>query len=102
MLSGPYALTFTLSVFNVLDAQVATSVDQRYTYDFVNPMQNAQCSAKNAVSKKDPTAALLASCPDLAYARTIDGLPVTPNLNYGRPTTLQDPVRVRLGAALSF
>ncbi len=101
-LSGPYTLTFTLSVFNVLNGQAVTGVDQRYTFDFVTPMQGAQCSSKNAISQKDPAAALLAACPDLPYARTIDGLRVTPNLNYGRPTSFQDPVAARFGVALSF
>jgi len=77
-------------------------VDQRYTFDFVSPMQGAQCGAKNSISQGDPTSALLANCPDLAYARTIDGQRVTPNLNYGRPTAFQTPVSARFGVALSF
>jgi len=101
-LSGPYTLTFTLSVFNVLNAQAMSTVDQRYTFDFVTPMQGAQCSSKNAISQKDPAAALLAACPDLAYARTLEGQRVTPNLNYGRPTSFQEPVSARFGVALSF
>jgi hypothetical protein len=101
-LSGPYTLSFMVSVFNVLNAQVASNVDQRYTLDFVSPMPGAQCSAKNAVSQADPLTALAADCPDLPYARTIDGLRVTPNLNYGRPTGFQTPVSARFGVALSF
>jgi hypothetical protein len=101
-ISGPYTLSFTLSIFNILNSQVATSVDERYTFDFVSPMQGAQCGAKNSISQKDPTAALLASCPDLPYARTIDGLRVTQNLNYGRPTGFQTPVSARFGVTLSF
>jgi hypothetical protein len=101
-ISGPYTLGFTLSIFNILNSQVATNVDQRYTFDFVSPMQGAQCSAKDSISQKDPAVALLASCPDLAYARTIDGLRVTQNLNYGRPTAFQTPVSARFGVALSF
>lgn len=101
-ISGPYAINFTLSVFNVLDSQAATNVDQSYTFDFIAPMQGAQCGSRSSISQKDPVAALLASCPDLAYARTIDGLRVTPNLNYGRPTAFQTPVSARFGVALSF
>ena len=101
-LSGPYTLTFTVSVFNVLNAQVVTNVDQRYTFDFVNPMPNAQCSAKNSISQADPLAALAANCPDLPYARTTDGSRVTPNLNYGRATAYQTPISARFGVALSF
>jgi hypothetical protein len=102
VLSGPYTLSFTLSVFNVLDARAAVDVDQRYTFDFVSPVQGAQCSSRNAVSQKDPVAALAADCPDLAYARTVDGQRVTPNLNYGRATAYQVPVSARFGVALSF
>ncbi len=102
VISGPYTLTFTLSIFNVLNGQVATGVDQRYTFDFVSPMQGAQCSSKNAIAQRNPTEALLAACPDLAYARTIDGLRVTPNLNYGRPNGFQEAVSARFGVQLSF
>ena len=91
-----------MSIFNVLDARAAVDVDQRYTFDFVAPMQGAQCGARNAVSQSDPAAALVADCPDLAYARTIDGQRVTPNLNYGRATAYQVPVSARFGVALSF
>jgi hypothetical protein len=99
---GPYSLTFTISVFNVLNSQVATGVDQRYTLDEATSIQGAQCAAKNSVSQLDPTTALLANCPDLAYARTTGGLRVTPNLNYGRATSYQTPVSARFGVALSF
>ena len=37
-----------------------------------------------------------------AYARTINRLRVTPNLNYGRATAFQTPVSARFGVALSF
>jgi outer membrane receptor protein involved in Fe transport len=101
-LGGPYALSFTVSVFNVLDAKAATQVDQRYTYDWMSPMQGAQCRSKNAISQSDPLTAILADCPDLAYARTIDGSRASPNLNYGRATSYQVPVSARFGVALSF
>ena len=86
----------------MLNSQAATNVDQSYTFDFVAPMQGAQCRAKNSISQADPTAALLATCPDLAYARTLDGLRVTPNLNYGRATSFQTPISARFGVALTF
>ncbi len=100
--SGPYTLTFTVSVFNLLNGQAVNNVDQRYTFDFISPIQGAQCGNKNAIAQKNPTEALLAACPDLAYARTIDGQRVTPNLNYGRPTAYQGPVSARFGVQLSF
>jgi hypothetical protein len=100
--SDPYRLTFAVSAFNVLNLQDPTAIDQRFTFDFVAPMKGAQCSARNAVSRPDPLAAVLKDCPDLAYARTVDGQRVTPNLNYGRPSFWQEPIRVRLGVAVSF
>jgi hypothetical protein len=101
-LAGPYTLSFTLSIFNVLNEQAATSVDQRYTLDFANPVQGAQCSGKNAVQQKDPLAALAADCPDLVYARTLDGRRITPNLNFGRANGWMTPVSARFGVAFSF
>jgi outer membrane receptor protein involved in Fe transport len=101
-ISGPYTLTFTLSIFNVLNSQATTGVDQRYTLDFVSPIQGAQCGARNSVTQKDPLAAITTNCPDLAYARTFDGRRVTPNLNYGRPGAYQTPISARFGVALSF
>jgi outer membrane receptor protein involved in Fe transport len=101
-LAGPYALSFTVSVFNVLDAKAATQVDQRYTYDWMSPMQGAQCRSKNAISQPDPLTAIVADCPDLPYARTIDGSRASPNLNYGRAISYQIPVSARFGVALSF
>ena len=69
-ISGPYTLQFSLDIFNILNMQTAQWVDQNYTFDFVTPMQGAQCSSKNAARRKNPIAALQADCPDLPYART--------------------------------
>jgi hypothetical protein len=102
VVAGPYTLSFTVSLFNVLDARAATSVDPRYTVDFTTPMQNAQCMSRNAVRQADPLTAIRADCPDLPYARTIDDRPVTPNLNYGRANGFQAPFSARFGVALSF
>jgi hypothetical protein len=100
--AGPYRLTFTVSAFNLLNSQEPTTVDQRYTFDFTQQMHGAQCNSKNAISQANPLSAILKDCPDLPYARTLDDRQPSPNLNYGRGTAWQDPIRVRLGVALSF
>jgi hypothetical protein len=106
-LPGSLALRLSLDVFNVLDLSAVQWVDPVYTYDVVNPIPGATCSSHAAVSSPSPLAALARACPDLPYARTVDGLRVTPNLNFGRPAagpvpTWQAPVRARLGVALQF
>jgi len=50
----------------------------------------------------DPELGRVADCPDLAYARTLDGSRVSPNLNFGRATAYQVPVSARFGVMLSF
>ena len=108
-ISGPYTLQFSLDISNLLNSQTVQWVDMNYTLtDSMTPMQNAQCSNKNSISQKDPLAALTANCPDLPYARTIQGRRPTINLNYGRPANAtglaayQTPISARFGVALSF
>ncbi len=99
---APYAITFSVDIFNILNSQTATSVDENYTFDDVLPIQNGVCHNKNGASKSNPLTGALADCPDLAYMRTSDGRPVTPNPNFGRATAYQLPLSVRFGLALSF
>ena len=107
-LSGPYTLQFSLDIFNLLNMQTTQWVDMNYTFDFATPMQNAQCGNKTSATAKDPLAALNAACPDLPYARTLEDRRISPNLNFGRPTTnvnisaYQAPISARFGVALSF
>ena len=108
-ISGPYTLQFSLDIFNLLNMQTVQWVDMNYTLlDSMTPMQNAQCNTKTSISSKDPLAALAANCPDLPYARTVDGRRPTVNLNYGRPAAgagvgaYQSPISARFGVALSF
>jgi hypothetical protein len=107
-LSGPYTLQFSLDIFNILNMQTAQWTNQTYTLDSANPMNGAQCSSKNAITSRNPIAALQADCPDLPYARTTDGRRVGVNLNYGQPTAgtlfgaYQAPISARFGVQLSF
>jgi hypothetical protein len=101
-LSGPYRLKFTLSLFNVLNQKNATLVDNNYTFDFVAPITNASCKNKNGANQANPVQGVQADCPDLKYAKTIDGYPVTPNDNFGKGQQFQAPFSMRVGLALTF
>jgi hypothetical protein len=110
-LGGPYSLQFSMDIFNILNMQTTQWVDQNYTFDSsgVVPLQNATCANHTSISAKNPLSALQQACPDLPYARTVDGRPVNVNLNFGRPqaaaagiTAYQAPISVRFGVALSF
>jgi hypothetical protein len=105
--SEAFTLRVGVEVFNVLDLAAVQWVDQVYTFDAVSPIPGATCSARDAVTAADPASALARDCPDLPYARTLDGLRATPNPNFGRPAqgpvpTHQAPVRVRFGVSVSF
>jgi hypothetical protein len=114
-ISGPYTLQFSVDIFNVLNTQEVSYVENRYTlgadFGYTNPMQNAQCSSKDAISQKNPLQALQAACPDLLYALTVDGAQLPVNQNWGQPQAslgganvpaYQVPIAVRLGVQLSF
>jgi hypothetical protein len=98
----PYQVKFTVDVFNILNAQKATALDENWTTDSAQPIVNGQCGSRNAATKSNPTAAALTDCPSLAYMRTTDGLPVTINTNFAKPTSYQTPLAVRLGLELTF
>jgi hypothetical protein len=101
-ITPPYQIKFTVDVFNILNAQTATAVDNNWTFDSTQPIVNGQCSSRNAASKSSPVGAALSDCPSLNYLRTTDGLPVTINTNFARPTTYQVPLSVRFGLELLF
>jgi hypothetical protein len=101
-ITPPYQVKFTVDVFNILNSQTATSVDQNWTFDSTQPIVNGQCGSRNAASKTDPVAAAKADCPALAYMRTTDGQLVTINTNFARPTAYQTPLSVRFGLELTF
>lgn len=100
-LRAPWALRFTVDVFNALDARTALAVDETYTKEQVSSIVGATCSG-NPAAGSNPAASVATACPDLAYVRTIDGRPVTVNQNWGRPTEFLNPLLVRFGAALTF
>ncbi len=102
VITPPYAVKFTLDVFNVLNSQNALTIDQNYTYDAVQPIVGGQCSKRNGGEGKNPLSTAVSDCADLAYLRTVDGRPITTNRNFGRPTSYQAPLSVRFGLSLAF
>jgi len=68
----------------------------------VLPINGGQCHARNGAGGSNPIGKALADCPDLAYLRTTDGLPVSINQNFGRPTAYQQPLAIRFGLELTF
>ena len=70
-------------VFNVLNQQAVTGVDEEYTFTEVGPVQNGKVA-------------------DLANLKGIGGQPVVVNPNYGSATSFQQPLSMRFGARLSF
>jgi hypothetical protein len=104
-ITPPYAVRLSVDVFNVLNSQEITAIDNNYTFDSVQPIANIKCDA-SAAGSKNPAAKLQSSCPDLQYLKTVDGRPVTVNPNYGRAvaatTSYQAPLSLRIGLALSF
>jgi Carboxypeptidase regulatory-like domain len=101
-ITPPYQIKFTVDLFNILNQQTATAVDENWTFDSTQPIVNGQCGRRNAAGKANPIGAALSDCPSLAYMRTTDGLPVTINTNFARPTAYQLPLSVRFGLELTF
>jgi hypothetical protein len=70
-------------VFNILNEQAATAVDNVYTASSVDPIVNGKVA-------------------DLANLKTSSGTQPLLNPNYGHPTAFQAPLSMRLGVRLSF
>jgi hypothetical protein len=101
-ITPPYAMKFTVDLFNVLNSLQMTGVDQNYTFDSVQPILGGQCTNRNGAEGSNPTATAVADCPILATLKTIDGNPATVNKNYGRATAYQTPFTVRFGLEFAF
>ena len=77
-LSSLFSVEAYWDVFNVLNQQAVTSVDEEYTFSQVSPVQNGRVA-------------------DLANLKTIGGQPVQVNPNYGSATAFQQPLSMRFG-----
>ncbi|HEX6839337.1 MAG TPA: TonB-dependent receptor [Polyangia bacterium] len=82
-LSAMFSFEAYADVFNVLNQQAVTGVDEEYTFSVVGPVQNGHVA-------------------DLANLKTIGGGPVIVNPNYGSATSFQQPLSLRLGLRVSF
>jgi hypothetical protein len=82
-LSSLFGFEATADVFNVLDEQQVTAVDQQYTASPVNPIQNGKVA-------------------DLRTLSTVYGTQPLLNPNYGHALAYQAPMSMRFGLRLSF
>jgi hypothetical protein len=105
VIKPPYAIAFSVNVFNVFNTQEIEVTDENYTYDAVQPITGLKCDT-SAPTAGNPLQKLQSDCPDLAFLKTTDGRPAVVNPNWGRafPGTgsFQIPLELRLGLALSF
>jgi hypothetical protein len=107
VIRAPYAVRVSVDLFNVLNSEETVIMDQVYTNDFVQPIVGMDCGNRDAVNQGgDPIANLQADCPGLTYLKTIDGLPATPNTNFGKPAAVlgafSAPFSARIGVGLTF
>ena len=104
-ITPPYAVKVSVDVFNVLNSQDITAIDNNYTFDAVQPIGNVKCDVA-AAGSSNPIGKLQSSCPQLAYLKTVDGRPVNVNPNWGRAVaataSYQAPLSLRIGLALTF
>ena len=82
-LSALFTFEAYADVFNVLNQQAVTGVDEEYTFTEVGPIQKGKVA-------------------DLANLKGIGGQAVVVNPNYGSATSYQQPLSLRFGARLSF
>ena len=92
-------------MFNVLNSQEITAIDNNYTFDSVQPIANVKCDV-SAAGSSNPIGKLQSGCSQVAYVKTVDGRPVTVNPNWGRAVastaSFQSPLSLRVGLALTF
>lgn len=77
------ALSITMDVFNILNLQAATQVDENYTTQDATPIRGGTVS-------------------DLDNLTDSEGLPVIKNPNFGKPITYQRPRTFRFGIRFEF
>jgi hypothetical protein len=101
----PYAVHFSLDVFNLLNSQEIASLDENYTFNAVQPISGLKCTS-SAAGSSNPVAQLQSDCPDIQFLKRNNGRIADVNPNWGRAaattTAFQAPLSVRFGVALSF
>ncbi|ABS24509.1 TonB-dependent receptor [Anaeromyxobacter sp. Fw109-5] len=105
VITPPYALQFSVDVFNVFNTEEVRLTDENYTFDAVQPIVGLNCDT-SAGGSSNPVAKLQADCSDVRYLKTVDGRPVSVNPNWGKAApgvnSFQAPLSLRFGVALSF
>ncbi|WP_242344722.1 TonB-dependent receptor [Anaeromyxobacter terrae] len=105
VITPPYALQFSVDVFNVFNTEEVRATDENYTFDAVQPIVGINCDT-SAASAGNPVAKLQSDCSDVKYLKTVDGRPVNVNPNWGKAApgvnSFQAPLSLRFGVALSF
>jgi hypothetical protein len=105
VITPPYAIQFSVDVFNVFNTEEVRMTDENYTFDAVQPIVGANCDT-SAGGSSSPVSKLQGDCSDVRYLKTVDGRPVNVNPNWGKaaPTVnaFQAPLSLRFGVALSF
>jgi hypothetical protein len=100
-LSRTSALLVGVDIFNLLNFQAATSVDQRYTAAPVRPIVGG-ATADLPVQGADGTYSCPPTSCKLRYADGSVFDPVDRNPNHGNPTSFQPPRTIRFSAKVTF
>jgi hypothetical protein len=107
-ISPPYAVKVFTDIFNLFNSQEHVNVDQNWTFDSIQPIQNGVCKSRNGAEGTNPIAGAFADCPSLNYLQTTSGRPATLNKNFGRPSNAAlinaylAPIAFRFGLEVSF
>jgi hypothetical protein len=106
VIKAPYAVNFSVDIFNLFNSQEVVFYDEDYTFDSVAPISGINCDGADAAGTSNPIQTLHDACPAVAGLKTVDGRDVTVNPNWGRAgrftTAFQAPLSVRFGLALTF
>ena len=76
-------LSVLMDVVNLFNQREITNVDDEYTSEPTNPILHGKVE-------------------DLRHLRTLDGRAPGLNVNYGQPTSFQEPLYMRIGGRLTF
>ncbi len=102
-LAGDYVLSVSMDVFNILNFQQYTNVDQSFTFTRVHAIEDGSATLADLQACRDqvdPSTPCTKVRTTTASSAPLLAGEINPN--FGRPTTYQAPRSIRLGAKLSF